>query len=130
MDLSYPVHKCTDPSGGEPERISDDPSGGGELETGDGEAEMETVDRSAEWRRRERGRGEFAGRCPIARGWERASEAVSELGFECCGCAAGAVRFTRGGAAAAPRLGHARCGAGKWAVSRPCRAWAELVAQA
>jgi hypothetical protein len=23
MDLSYPVHKCADPSGGEPERISD-----------------------------------------------------------------------------------------------------------
>jgi hypothetical protein len=26
MDLSYPVHKCADPSGGEPERISDDRS--------------------------------------------------------------------------------------------------------
>jgi hypothetical protein len=24
MDLSYPVHKCADPSGGEPERISDE----------------------------------------------------------------------------------------------------------
>jgi hypothetical protein len=41
MDLSYPVHKCADPSGGEPERISilrratidPSPSGGAEAES-------------------------------------------------------------------------------------------------
>ena len=47
MDLSYPVHKCADPSGG------------GEPDTGDGDGDRRP-EPSAERRRRERGRGEFA----------------------------------------------------------------------
>jgi hypothetical protein len=47
MDLSYPVHKCVDPSGGEPERISDERrSIRAWAENRTPETEMETVDRS------------------------------------------------------------------------------------
>jgi hypothetical protein len=47
MDLSYPVHKCADPSGGEPERISDERrSIRAWAENRTPETEMETADRS------------------------------------------------------------------------------------
>ena len=85
MDLSYPVHKCADPSGGEPERISDERRSiraeAPRRRAGDRrpEAEMETGALSGGGGRRERGRGELAGRRRIARG-PRLRE--SELGFE------------------------------------------------
>jgi hypothetical protein len=47
MDLSYPVHKCADPSGGEPERISNERrSIRAEARNRTPETEMETADRS------------------------------------------------------------------------------------
>jgi hypothetical protein len=73
MDLSYPVHKCADPSGGEPERISDERrSIRAEAKNRTPETEMETADRSRALSGGEGNEGEdssvFAGRRPIARG--------------------------------------------------------------
>jgi hypothetical protein len=46
MDLSYPVHKCADPSGGEPEPSAERRSIRAWAENRTPKMEMETADRS------------------------------------------------------------------------------------